>query len=245
MIFLLLLIVLVIFGYRVLSSIRMRITVSAEEALERGRLILNSRKVLFIVAHPDDSDWWVSGTARLFVLRKAKVGLVIASDGEKGQNRIEAKNLAEARQEEQREAAKVLGISKLWFLHLPDRKVAIQPVLARSLEKIIRDFEPELIATFDPTLPDFPYLHPDHEGIGRVVYAIWKMNPERTKLIFFHSRRSNIAVDITEVIETKIEALRKHRSQGLDRGGERNKGFHRAFGRRVGVTYAELFRGIE
>ncbi|HWP30637.1 MAG TPA: PIG-L deacetylase family protein [Fimbriimonadales bacterium] len=239
------LLLLAAFGYSVWWLLKMRLTVSPEEALERGRAILNSKRVLFIVAHPDDADWWVSGTARLFVLRGAEVGLVVASDGEKGRNLINAKNLAETRQTEQREAAKVIGISKLWFLHLPDREVAMQPGISRSLEEIIHEFEPDLIVTFDPSLPDLPYLHPDHEGIGRVVYSIWKENPGGAKLIFFHSRRPNIAVDITEVIETKVEALRKHRSQGLGRGGERNKEFHRAFGKRVGVPYAELFREIK
>lgn len=244
-IFLVLLFILVIFGYTVVASLRMRLTVLPEEALARGEEILKSKRVLFIVAHPDDADWWVSGTARRFVLGGAEVGLVIASDGEKGPNRIHVKHLAETRREEQRAAAKVIGISKLWFLHLPDREVAMHSGLSRSLEEIIREFAPDLIVTFDPSFPDLPYLHPDHEGLGRVVYSIWKENPKGARLLFFHSRRPNTAVDITEVMETKVEALRKHHSQGLGRGGERNKEFHRAFGSRVGVSFAELFRSVE
>jgi hypothetical protein len=61
-------------------------------------------------------------------------------------------------------------------------------------------------------------------------------------IAFFHTRRSNAAVEITDVYESKLEALRQHRSQGLDIGAFANRPQMAKNGSRLGVPLAELSR---
>lgn len=44
-----------------------------------------------------------------------------------------------------------------------------QPYVPETIERIGEEFWPTLVVTFAPDTPDLPYLHPDHEGIGRIV----------------------------------------------------------------------------
>lgn len=222
-----------------------RLTVSPRQALANGEAMLEHRRVLVVVAHPDDADWWIAGTLRRFVEEGAEVMLVVASNGEKGPNRNGAQNLAEARREEQRAAQQVIGYQLLVFLEMPDREVARQPELPARIREIAREFKPTLVITFDPRHPELPYLHPDHEGVGRVVREWWMREGEGVAIAFFHSRRPDAAVDISDVYDLKREALQQHRSQGLGGAGSINQAAHARNGRRVGVPLAELFRFVE
>jgi LmbE family N-acetylglucosaminyl deacetylase len=231
-----------VLGLAAWVALSTRLTVSGEEALANGLRLLGHRRVLVIVAHPDDVDWWISGTLRRLVDAGAEVMLVVASDGEKGPNRIGAANLPETRREEQRAAQRVIGYQRLEFLGLPDREVVQQPNVLETIARIGEEFRPTLVVTFDPDTPDLPYLHPDHEGIGRIVKQWLEKRPEPMAVAFFHTRRPNAAVEITGVYESKLKALRQHQSQGLDRGAFANRAQMAKNGSRVGVPLAELFR---
>jgi LmbE family N-acetylglucosaminyl deacetylase len=214
------------------------------EALRAGEEMLRARRVLVFVAHPDDAEWWIGGTLRRFVLEGAHVRLVVASDGEKGRNRIRAEDLRATRREEQRRAGEVLGYSEIIFWGLPDREVSLQAGLGALIAGELREYQPDLVITFDPRLPALPYLHPDHEGLGHRVFEVWDQLGKKPRLVFFHTRRPNVAVDITEVVEDKVKALLMHRSQNLGRGGGMNRQAHRSAGEMVGVPYAELLREV-
>lgn len=236
---------LAVMGLAAWVAMQTRLTVLPTRALANGGAMLEHRRVLAVVAHPDDADWWIAGTLRRFVEGGAEVMLVVASNGEKGPNRTGAQNLAEARKEEQRAAQRVVGYQHLVFLELPDREVVRQAELAPRIGEIAREFKPTLLITFDPRHPELPYLHPDHEGVGRVVREWWIREGEGVAIAFFHSRRPNAAVDITDVYEWKREALQQHRTQGLGGAGSFNRAAHARNGRRVGVPLAELFRLVE
>ncbi len=237
-------VLLIVLGASFWWSFSNRLGDDPQEALRAGRELLSSRRVLVFVAHPDDAEWWIGGTLRRLVLSGALVRLVVASDGERGPNRVRAKNLREVRRAEQRAAGEVLGYSDIVFWGLPDRGVAGDPRVLPLIRQEIESFLPDLVITFDPRLPDLPYLHPDHEGLGHRVYEVWASLPTKPRMVFFHTRRPNVAVDITEVIDEKINAFLKHRSQNLGRGGRRNREAHRKAGSMVGVPYAELFRAV-
>lgn len=219
-----------------------RLTVPPRQALAAGQEMLEHRRVLAVVAHPDDADWWIAGTLRRFVEEGAEAMLVVASNGERGPNRNGARDLPVARKEEQRAAQRVIGYQHLLFLEMPDREVVRQPELPERIRAIAKQFKPTLIVTFDPRHPELPYLHPDHEGVGRVVREWWMREGEGVAIAFFHSRRPNAAVDITDVYAWKREALQQHKTQGLGGAGSFNRAAHARNGRRVGVPLAELFR---
>lgn len=209
-----------LFGFGAWFFFRTAFTVSTPEALKRGEELFRFKRVLVVAAHPDDVEWYMAGTLRRYAHLGAEVYVIIASNGEKGPNQVNSPDLAKTRQEEQLKAARILGYKQVFFLGLPDRGVTNDRAKVQSkIDEVWRKMKPEIVFTWDPSLWRLPYLHPDHESLGGVVEEYWRTLPApRPALYFFHSRRPDTAVDITQVQEDKWKALQAHRSQGIGSG---------------------------
>lgn len=194
--------------------LRTQLTVSPLQAKENGNELLRARTVLALVAHPDDLEWYVGGTLKRLADSGAQVQVIVASDGERGPNRTGAHDLHATRRAEQVQAAQILGYSEIHFLGLPDRAVAAQPQLLSQVSQIYRDVKPDAVLIFDPVYPAYPYLHADHQGSAQVFLRYWQSLPQKPPLYLFQTRRPNVAVDISGVIDSKVEAMNAHRSQG-------------------------------
>lgn len=215
------------------------------EALANGRDLLKHRRVLVIAAHPDDVEWYGGGTLILLANRGAQAHVIVASDGEKGPNRIGAADLRRQRRQEQKQAARVNGYTRLYMLHLPDRGVARGNKLAAHVAAIWKQVRPDAVVTFDPALPALPYLHADHQGAGRVALDYWtSLGDKAPPLYLWDTSRPNTVVDISGVIETKVLGLAAHRTQNLGSGAEYVKRRDRRRGEMAGVPYAEAFRRL-
>jgi LmbE family N-acetylglucosaminyl deacetylase len=193
--------------------------------------LLGAKRVVAVIAHPDDAEYWISGTLAMLDDRGARVVLVVASDGEKGRDLTESNDIAATRRAEQVAAGAVLGYDEIVFLGQPDRAVADGPDVQRHVEEVLQKEGPDLVITFDGFKPQLPYLHPDHEALGRLTQRALTRIGYRGAICLFHTRRPDIAVDITPVAERKVEAMRKHVSQN---GGQ-------AMRRRT----LELFRALQ
>ncbi len=193
------------------------------------------KRVLFIVAHPDDTEFSSGGTIARWTQAGTEVIYVIVTDGSKGSDDPEMtpEGLARLREEEQRAAARVLGVSEVRFLGYTDGEVYNTPQLRRDLVRQIRELRPDLVVTFDPTARFFGHArinHPDHRAVGDTALdAIFPLardrlnfpehereglRPHHVRDIFLvGTNEPNFAVDITATIDRKIEALLCHRSQ--------------------------------
>ncbi|MBO0837020.1 MAG: PIG-L family deacetylase, partial [Actinobacteria bacterium] len=123
-------------------------------------------RALCIAAHPDDAEFFCAGTLRLLVRRGVTVDLVVATSGDKGAREpaIDSPGLAAQRESEQLAAARLLGVSRVEFLHHPDAGLVESLELRGELVREIRCSRPDLLFTFDPT-PAYRQ-HPDHRVIG-------------------------------------------------------------------------------
>lgn len=226
---------------------RTTLTVERAQAIANGEeLVKNAKRVLVVTAHPDDAEWWVSGTLRLLAKQGATIHLIIASDGEKGSNHVGAPDLSAARRQEALDAGRIVGYEEIHFLGLPDRGVAKSGRLQNRVEAIWKEFQPDTVITFDGYKPALPYLHIDHESTGRTVTQLWERigKSSRVSLYLFHTRRPDTAVEISSVVDVKIQALQQHRSQGVSGAQERIRGYNRGQGSRVGTPDAELLRRV-
>ncbi len=132
--------------------------------------------LLAVFAHPDDEQG-TSGTMAMAAAEGIKTGLICATRGELGEisepHLATPETLGPVREAEMRAAATVLGIKYLWFLDYRDSgwigipanfepeaflQVDRQEALGK-LVKLIREFKPTVITTFDRT---GGYGHPDH-----------------------------------------------------------------------------------
>lgn len=207
---------------------------------------LSNRVVLAVGAHPDDLEFYAGGCLRLLSVSGARVVAVVATDGERGGS---LPDLPDVRRREQEAAAAILGLSEVVFLGLPDRRLRrVQEALEAALHAVWERVRPAVVFSFDPVAPQPPYVHPDHQALGRAVLRVAAARsaagePPAT-LYLFHTRRPNAAVDIESVFEAKLRAFRAHASQMTRLEwmvGPVIRRSARANGRRAGFRWAEAF----
>ena len=94
--------------------------------------------VLIVTPHPDDAEGGMGGTIARWTSQGRKAVLVVCTNGDKGTSdrSVDPKELAKTREAEQREAAKVLGISEVVFLRFPDQGLED---CSEFREKIVRE----------------------------------------------------------------------------------------------------------
>ena len=229
-------------------------------------------RVLVVTAHPDDVDFGTAGTVAAFTAAGVDVTYCVVTNGEAGgSDRAMARaDMAALRQDEQRAAAAVVGVSDVRFLGHPDGMVQATTDLRRDISRVIRDVRPQRVVTQSPDRNwDFIYAsHPDHLAAGEAavdavypdsrnpfahpellnveglepwtVSELWLMGP---------GGKPGIAVDTTATVERKVAALLCHKSQIPDPDGvsARILDWARAAGETAGLTEgssAELFRVI-
>ncbi|MEO7453297.1 MAG: PIG-L deacetylase family protein [Fimbriimonadales bacterium] len=202
-----------VFGVAAYLELRTVPKGTTSEMRERGMLLLSHKRVVAVVAHPDDSEYWIAGTLGMLADKGARVVLVVASDGERGRDLTGSPNIAVTRRAEQLAAGSVMGYTEVEFLGHPDRAAADGDGIGDTIEAIISEENPDLVITFDGWKPQLPYLHPDHEAIGRLTVRRLNEIGYSGSLYLFHTRRPDTEVDITPVAARKVEAMKEHVSQ--------------------------------
>jgi LmbE family N-acetylglucosaminyl deacetylase len=128
------------------------------------------RSILFVFAHPDDERHWGSGVA----IRSHDVGartvLVTLTRGGRGTagGLCSTEELPGVREQELREAARILKFDALELLPYEDKEVPNIPPdeIRRTLVGLIRRERPSVLVTFDPHGITY---HLDHIALSRFV----------------------------------------------------------------------------
>ena len=200
------------------------------------------RRVLVVTAHPDDVDFGSAGTVAAFTTAGLDVTYCIVTNGDAGgsDRALARSEMAALRQDEQRAAAAVVGVSDVRFLGHPDGRVQATLDLRRDISRVIRQVRPERVITQSPERNwDFIYAsHPDHMAAGEAaVNAVYPdaRNPfAHTELLEVEglepwtvpelwimapgagAASSRIAVETTATVDRKVAALMCHKSQMTD-----------------------------
>lgn len=204
-------------------------------------LLSQPRRVLAIGSHPDDLELYAGGTLKLLSQNGSAVTMAVLSRGERATRRA---NIGEIRTKEAEEAAVILGCD-LIQLDLPDGEIRPGPELDRMINDLWRRVQPEVVIAYDPKGHLPLGNNPDHLALGSAVLARSRRGLSRgTRVYFYGSPQPNVLVDITEVLQEKVNGLRAHRSQlvgpdWLSQAWVRS--FSSFFGRRTPAMYAEAF----
>jgi LmbE family N-acetylglucosaminyl deacetylase len=142
----------------------------------------------------------------------------------------------EIREQEQAEAAKLLGATEVIFLREPDGMLEATLSLRKRLVREIRRFKPEVVVVGDPTIvwAGNDYInHPDHRAAALAAIdatfpaagqpnlfqeleeeGIFAHKPRKVYAVSWGS--SDLYVNIDETMDIKVNALRAHKSQMKD-----------------------------
>ncbi|MCC6611997.1 MAG: PIG-L family deacetylase [Anaerolineae bacterium] len=197
------------------------------------------KRVLGVFAHPDDPEFFCGGTFARWAADGAEITFLMATSGDKGSADPEmtSERLSAIREDEERNAASVLGVKEVIFLRYPDGELQPNLALRRDIVRIIRLKQPDVVVTCDPTVfwsGERSINHPDHRAIGEAtldaVYPTARdrlnfielerdegLNPHKTKQLWICGTQTPTRrMDVSDFVETKIAALREHKSQIAD-----------------------------
>lgn len=198
-------------------------------------------RVLVVVAHPDDIDFGVAGTVAQLTAAGSDVAYCLVTSGEAGEDdmTVSAGELAKTREAEQTAAAAKVGVDRLHWLHYPDGMVEATLALRCSIARVIRIERPDVVITQSPfrNLESTYGSHPDHtataEATMSAVYPDARnpraftselldegFDPHTVPEMWVSQNEPDLYVDITDVFDQKIAALRSHASQVAKRDAE-------------------------
>jgi LmbE family N-acetylglucosaminyl deacetylase len=222
-------------------------------------------RVMVVTAHPDDSEFGAGGTVAKLAREGRDVTYVIVTNGNKGSGdrTMTPERLARIREEEQRNAARVLGVGHVTFLGYEDGEVEDTRALRRDVTREIRRWRPDLIIAQNPQRTRNLYAsHRDHRVTGGVVldcvYPLARDHmafPELLPDYETHKVREvyvmqwddpQLVVDITDTMDLKLKALACHVSQVRDFAAVEQRVRERGaqVGKAHGYAYAEAFDRI-
>jgi len=217
-----------------------------ELALVQGELLVRTpRRVLALTAHPDDLEFFCAGTLRRLALAGSRITAVVVSDGEKRGNWQE---LADQRQTEQWQAARLQGYESVTFLGLPDFGLPEDPRLELALARAWDQTAPEVVFAFDPKELVPKMANRDHKALGRTVMDLARSRfYSGAQVYFYGTHHPDVLVDISAVMADKLRAVKAHQSQMVYLDEAETDGVMRLMGRimagRSGAIYAEaLYR---
>jgi LmbE family N-acetylglucosaminyl deacetylase len=232
---------------------------------------MKHHRILAIAAHPDDLDFRLAGSAAIWIREGRHVEYVVATSGEKGfggngASRISTEERRAIREEEQCEAARVVGVEEVHFLRHTDGELANTAELRHQLVAVMRRVKPDLIISDDPAkdaYDSFYGYHSDHRAIGQAVFdAIYPavsnenffpeligegLAPHKPKEAYFGTHEHpNTWIDIGETFDLKVKALACHKSQisDIDKLVPGLRDWSRKSGEEKGFALAECFRSL-
>jgi len=229
------------------------------------------RRVLAIGAHSDDIEFGCAATLAKWADAGAEVHLCICTDGSKGtwDAHADLTALVARREEEQRDAAKIIGAIDVRFLRRVDGELLNDLGTRAEICAAIREVKPDVVLGHDPWQPY--RLHPDHREAGRLAvdgivaardphfFADQDLEPHRPQtLLLFEPGRAEHLERVDAHVDRKVAALLAHRSQwrstmGIDAEPEieqaafvaRIRETAQTAGLRAGLRYAEAFARID
>jgi LmbE family N-acetylglucosaminyl deacetylase len=226
--------------------------------------------VLAVFAHPDDAEICAGGVLSAWAAAGREVHLLVLTNGDRGSNdpSLSRADLAATRLVETEAAAAIMGLAGVRVLSTHDGELENTAAVRDAVVRRVREVRAETVVSCDPTAIFFEnryYNHSDHRMAGWVALDSaypGSGNPhffsehlgeglgvqEVTEVWLGWSNEPNRTIDITDHMQTKIDALAAHASQLAE--GIR---FFEEFltkdateeGAKIGVAYAEPFRVVD
>ena len=192
------------------------------------------KRVLVVMAHPDDCDFGAGGTIAQWTSQGIEVSYCIITNGDQGgeESGIPVEEMAKVRQQEQRDAGRALGVTEITYLNYRDGWLMPSIELRKEIVRAIRIAKPDRMVVQSPerNWERIYSSHPDHLAAGETaIQAVYPdarnpfafpelkaagLEPWRVREVWITgSPTPNHFVDISETFSKKMAALHAHVSQ--------------------------------
>lgn len=166
--------------------------------------------ILVLAAHPDDEAIGCGGALRRHALDGDEVTAVFLTSGEAGGHGID--DPGAVREREALDAAAILGITHTQFWREPDGRLQARRRLVDRLAAVIRTTGAEVL--YAPHRHDD---HPDHLAAAKLATRAAATCNRGIEVRHFEIwspiRQIDHVMDISDVIDDKLRAIRAYRSQ--------------------------------
>lgn len=204
-------------------------------------------KMLVIGAHLDDIEIACGGTVAKAIEGGHQVKALVMSKSGYTNKEGKVQREDDIAIEEGTNALRILGVQDIEILSFPTKDIPWQSDIVNAIDVRMSEYNPDIIFTHHPF-----DTHQAHVGVSNATIAAAR----RKNTVFFYepitpSGRSympfkpDLYVDIENVLDKKIEALREHKSEYKKLGAEDwiegvrcRCGFR---GYEIGKKYAEAF----
>lgn len=214
-------------------------------------------RVLVIAAHPDDEVYGVGGTMARLAREGHEVFTLIVTEGSSTQYPGDTKR-AKQKLIESQEANRILGVKQVYYGNLPDMRLDTVPhvELNRVIVDVICEVKPDWVFTHHSG-----DVNKDHHAVFASTMVACRSYPGQcVKRVYAYEVASstewaaprvenaflpNVYVNITDVIEQKVQAAEAYATELRDFPHPRNALGIRAYaqyrGVSAGMPYAEAF----
>jgi LmbE family N-acetylglucosaminyl deacetylase len=223
------------------------------------------RRVLCVVAHPDDVEYGTSSAVAAWTARGVEVAYLLLTRGEAGMDAVSPEQTAELRAREQIAGSRAVGVTKVDFLGYPDGVLEYSLAMRRDIARAIRSYRPDAVVTGSWEVESIAGLNQaDHRVAGLATVDALRdagnrwVFPELLGegpqpwsvrwLLVVASTRPTHGVDVTgEPLKCGIASLEAHAQYlagipGHPAPKDMITGITALQGRRMGVPNAVLFR---
>ena len=227
--------------------------------------MINFKKVLIVVAHPDDEVLGCGGIIQLFLKKNIKFKILILGEGSSCRfnaneiNSQKVKQIITQRQDFAKNSFKVLGVSDYLFNDFPCGRFDTIPIIdiGKFIEHFIDEYKPDTLITHSEN-----DTNSDHRIVFNAVNAATRPTPtcivqnvltfeipSSSEWRFIETFKPNFFVDISKFIERKIEAFEcffetEGRPFPFPRSREGLLTYAKFRGLQSGCKYSEAFRII-
>lgn len=222
------------------------------------------RRVLGVVAHPDDLEYGASAAVAAWTQRGVEVAYLLLTSGEAGMQRP-PEEVGPLRAAEQRAACDAVGVQRLTILDHPDGTLEYGLPLRRDIARVIREFRPDAVVTSVWDVEAYGGLNQaDHRAAGlaaldatRDADNTWVFREladaglpkwhTTALLVSGHDRPTHGVPVSQENVDASVASLEAHRAYLADLPGHPKPAefipeILHGGGEALGTPYAALFR---
>ena len=188
------------------------------------------KKILVVVAHPDDESFGLGGTLAKYAKEGVEIHVLCATRGENGQK---GSKLGQKREQELLTASKTLGVARVEFMDFVDGTLSnnMYHEMAAKVEAKIKPFAPQVVLTFDRLGISG---HIDHIVVSLATTFVCQKYKRKLKLFYLCELKKftdlipgyfiyfppghldtdiDVTIDISQVWQIKKQAMYVHKTQ--------------------------------